>query len=266
MMISKSRCFLVLLFFYQLILSQSIEVQGKVNSRVDVENIHVINNTAKIFTVTNSKGEFEISAKLNDTLLFSSIQHKPTHIVVNEDIITKGKLVVRLNEQINELDEVIVGKVLTGDLLADINGVEGNPPINFYDVGIPGYKGKKATQSERRLYTAGEFKPIMLLGLLGGSLSLDPIINGISGRTKKLKQRVKLESTNNLLRKIKSSLAKDFFSIYELNENLRTDFFYFCQESSGFNERCRGKTDIEIWEFLKEKLIVYKKNLNSNGD
>lgn len=258
-MILKSRCFLVLLFFCQLMLSQSIEIQGKVDSRADVENINVINNTSKIFTVTNSKGEFEILAKLNDTLLFSSIQYKPTYIVINEDIITNEKLIVKLNEQINELDEVLVGKVLTGDLLTDINEIEGNPPINFYDVGIPGYKGRKATQSERRLYTAGEFKPIMLLGLLGGGGSLDPIINGISGRTKKLKQRVKLESTDNLLRKIKASLAKDFFNIYGLNENLRTDFFYFCQESSDFNERCRGKTDIEIWEFLKEKFIEYKK-------
>ena len=258
-MISKSRWFLVLLFFGQLMLSQSIEIYGKVTSRADVENIHVINNTAKFFTVTNSKGEFQISAKLNDTLLFSSIQHKPTYIVINKSIIMGGRLMVRLNEQLNELDEVLVGKVLTGDLLADINGVEGDPPINFYDVGIPGYKGRKATQSERRLYTAGEFKPIMLLGLLGGSLSLDPIINGISGRTKKLKQRVKLESSDNLLRKIKSSLTKDFFSIYELNENLRTDFFYFCQESSDFNKRCKGKTDFEIWEFLKEKLVIYKK-------
>lgn len=38
------------------------------------------------------------------------------------------------------------------------------------------------TQMERRLYT-GDFKPIDLLGLLGGSVNVDAILNSINGRT-----------------------------------------------------------------------------------
>lgn len=254
------------LFFLQFTFSQSVEINGRIVSEIDAENIHVINKTAQIFTTTNRKGEFTITAKLNDTLVFSSIQHVSKQVVVSNKIIETKTCLIELKEQINELDEVIVGKVLTGDLSSDIENVEGKAPINFYDVGIPGYKGKKATQSERRLHEAGEFKPSQLLGLLGGGLPLNPILNGISGRTKELKQRVKLESNAELLRVIKSKLAKDFFSVYQLDESLRTDFFYFCEESLDFNERCNGKSDIEIWEFLKEKLTQYKNNLNSNKD
>lgn len=84
--------------------------------------------------------------------------------MVSKNILSSKAIYVTLEEQINELEEVLVGKVLSGDLLMDIENVEGNPLINFYDVGILGYTGNPATQSERRLAEAGEFKPKMLLG------------------------------------------------------------------------------------------------------
>ena len=40
-----------------------------------------------------------------------------------------------------------MGKVLTGNLFLDIKNIEGDPPINFYDVGILGYVDKPAIQN-----------------------------------------------------------------------------------------------------------------------
>ena len=254
------------LFSFHLAFSQSVEIVGQIETKINIENIHVINKTSQLFTITNAKGEFKIYVTLNDTLQFSSIQHKLKEVIVTQEIVSTKICLVVLDKLINELDEVLVGRVLTGDLLSDINNVEGDPPINFFDVGIPGYKGKKATQSKRRLYQAGEFKPIMLLGLLAGGMPLDPILNGISGRTKELKLRVKLEANTNLLRKVRASLPKDFFITNKLDKYLRADFFYFCEESENFNERCNGKTDVEILEFVKEKFTEYESNLNSNKD
>ena len=94
-------------------------------------------------------------------------------VIINDAVIASKNIFVNLKEQVNELDEVLVGKILTGDLASDLKNVEGDPPINFYDVGIPGYTGKIATQSERRLSEAGEFKPKMLLGALTGGISLN---------------------------------------------------------------------------------------------
>jgi len=266
-MLKDKYSFLILLFsVIHTTYSQNVEISGKVKSKIDVENIHVINKTAKFFTVTNVNGEFTIAARLNDTLMFTSIQHKTKSMVINEAIISNTTCIVVLEELINELDQVTVGKILTGYLLLDVKNVEGNPPINFYDVGIPGYTGKIATQSERRLSEAGEFKPIMLLGLLGGGMPLNPVINGISGRTKMLKNRVEMERKADLLHAIKTNLSADFFSIYELDDNLKNDFFYFCEEDPTFEARCRNKSDIEVFEYLKEKYFQYKKNLNSKKE
>ncbi|WP_233702518.1 carboxypeptidase-like regulatory domain-containing protein [Hyunsoonleella flava] len=225
-----------------------------------MENIHVINKTAQKFTITNASGEFIIPARLNDTLRFSSVQHKLKDVLITQEIITSKTVTVILEEKINALNQVTVGKILTGDLSSDIGTVKGETPINFYDVGIPGYTGKIATQSERRLAEAGEFKPKMLLGALTGSIPLNPILNGISGRTKMLKKRVKHERNEALITKLRQEFSESLFSIYPLSEEFRADFFYFCEMDENFYQTCNGKSDLEVLEFLKHKLKQYKAN------
>ena len=264
---AASFLFLFLLLPFQKVISQSVEINGFVKSDKDVENIHVINKTAQVFTVTNSKGEFKISASINDTLIVTSIQHKTQTFIIDRNVIAFKTCVIKLEELVNELDEVTVGKILTGDLNMDVINTEGNPPINFYDVGIPGYTGKIATQSERKLNeatTGANGQKLKWYSPLTGAIPLNPIINAISGRTKMLKQQIILEEKENLLHQIKTTLSKDFFIVYDLDDGLKTDFFYFCEEDPNFSLRCKNKSDIEIFEFLKEKLVEYKENLNSN--
>lgn len=245
---------------------QSVELSGRVGSNADVENIHVMNKTQQLFTITSKEGLFTIQVQLNDTIAFSSIQHQPKEVVVTQEIFDSKVVYVALQEQINELDEVVVGKVLTGNLLMDIENADGNVPINFYDVGIPGYMGKIPTQSERRLSQAGEFKPKQLLGVLVGGMSLDPLINTISGRTKKLKKRVDVEEREALMLRIKSRLAKDFFMSNPLDDDLKMDFFYFCADDKNFVKYCKNETDFNILLFLRMKYKQYKANLDSNED
>lgn len=232
-------------------LGQSIELYGKVESTLDNENIHVINRTAQLFTTTNKNGEFLITVKLNDTLSFSSIQHKPRDIIISEGIILNHSFVVKLEEQINELDEVLVGKILTGNLLLDVQNTEGDAPINFYDVGIPGYTGKRATQSERRLHEATTG---------GGIVPLNPIFNAISGRTKMLKNQIRVEEKDNLMRSIKARLSEDFFVSSPLADDLKIDFFYFCMDDVNFMKHCKNKSDLEIFSFLQLKYKQYEEN------
>ncbi len=266
-MLKINSLLIIFVFFsFQEILSQSIEIFGKVQSESGVENIHVINKTAQVFTITDKAGAFKINVALNDSLVFSSVQHKLKEVVISNHTMSTKILLVKLDEHINELDEVVVGKVLTGDLLKDIANVEGNPPINFYDVGIPGYTGRIATQSERRLSEAGAFRPEMLLGLLGGGVPLNPILNGISGRTKMLKNRVRIERKEVLMHTIKARLSKDFFASNPLDEALRMDFFYFCADDENFVKYCKNRTDFEILIFLRHKYKQYVENVETEND
>ena len=265
----KIRCVLIvfILMGFQNTFSQSIKVSGRIKSNTNIENIHVINITAQVFTITDKKGLFTITAKLNDTLKFSSVQHKLKEVVVSKEIISTKVIFVTLEEHINELNEVVVGKVLTGDLLSDITNTAGEPPINFYDVGIPGYTGKPATQSERKMdeaTTGPNGKKLKWYSPLTGSIPLNPILNGLSGRTKMLKNRVKLEEREVLMQSIKSRLSKDFFVSNPLDEALKMDFFYFCADDENFVKHCKNQRDFKILIFLRMKYIQYLKNINSN--
>lgn len=199
----------------------------------------------------------------NDTILFKSVKYKDTVVVVSENMIDDEYFEVFLEDQINELDEVIVGKVLTGKLDSDIKNAEVDRPVDFYDVGIPGFKGKPKTQSERRLHEAdaGSFVTIGL----GIGVNLNKILNRITGRTKKLKERVRVETNDAIIRSVRDRLADDLFAENPLDEEYRNDFFFFCTDDTNFELRCRNKSDIEIYIFLQEKLKEYKANLESKN-
>lgn len=249
-------------------MSQSVILQGQIKAGSDLENINVMNITGNTNTITDAQGRFSIQVRLHDTLVFSSLVYKPLQITVDIQMVTSKVCEVHLIDAVNELDEVVLGKILSGKLGDDIKQVEGKEPINFYDVGIPGYTGKIATQSERRLSEASSFKASgSSNGFgLGAAMQFTPIINAISGRTKMLKARVLHEAKDDLLHRIKTTLAPDFFKFFPLEEDLRTEFLYFCESDPKFMERCNQKNDIEIFEFLKEKLMQYKKNLSEKPD
>ena len=145
-MLKISTAFLLFGFFSIIVLtSQTIEISGFVIAKADIEGIHVINKTSQKFTTTNAHGVFKIPAKLNDTIVFSSIQYKLETIIISNEIITAKSLVVNLIEKVNELDEVTVGKILSGDLSSDINNSDLEQSVNFYSLEIPGYTGKPKT-------------------------------------------------------------------------------------------------------------------------
>lgn len=245
-------------FLISITQAQSVEIKGKVLvDDDDIEGIHIINITASKFTITKENGDFTIPAKLNDTIIFSAIKYKPKKIMVNADMIKSKILNVYLTELVNQLDEVIVGKVLTGDLMLDVENSDAKRDINFYDLGISGYTGKPFTLSENRLREATTG---------GGIVPLNPLLNYLSGRTKQLKNQVKIERLNECMDGIKSNLSDVFFDYNELGESYRSEFFYFCQEDEEFSTICRVKNDIRTLEFLKSKLDSYRLNLQTEKD
>lgn len=113
-----------------------------------------------------------------DTLVLSHVGMQDLISFIKKEDLQQSLLSFQMNESSQELEEVIVNET---------------PDINAVSLGIIPKKIKKLSTNERRLRTAGDFKPIHLLGILGGSLQIDPILNAINGRTKKLKRNVEVE-------------------------------------------------------------------------
>ena len=262
----KHTVFLILcLSQFGVITSQSIEIQGKVTAGSELEGIHILNVSAEEYTITNENGGFKIPVKLKDTILVSSVQYIPQTIVVTEDIMVSKFLSVTLEDRINELDEVIVGKVLTGDLQSDIKNSDAKANLNFYDVGIPGYTGKPKTQKERRLLEADGGKFVYYYGLIA-TINIHKILNRISGRTKRLKQIVRLEEQDACMNKAKAELSDGLFGHIELDEELKNEFFYYASEDSEFLDICNLQNDIKLFEFLIAKLLAFNIQVESVED
>lgn len=232
--------------------AQSVELNGKVSGPDEVDGIHIINKTASRFTISNADGTFIIPAKLNDTILFSGISYQPKEIVVTKFIMSSKQMPVYLEELVNALDEVVVGKILTGDLMSDIINAELKSKLDFYNLGIPGYTGKLKTQTERRLHQA--------------TSGVGFIVNSITGRIKQLKEHVKLEKADDCLDRMKSNFSDDLFSNYDLEDGQKVAFFYYCQDDPAFETLCKTNNDMAIFEFLQTKFEVYKVILQTQND
>ena len=105
--------FLTLLIYFLanvLVFSQErIPLKGQLfykNTKVVAAN--VVNNTAQTNTITDTEGAFEIYVALGDEIIFSSVQYRIRSVKITEEILLKKRLVVSVNENINELKEVVV--------------------------------------------------------------------------------------------------------------------------------------------------------------
>jgi hypothetical protein len=96
----------------------------------------------------------------------------------------------------------------------------------------------------------------MLLGLLGGSMPLDPLINMINGRTKKLKKEVVLERKE-LNLKLLATLFKDKFFVEKLKipSGYVEGFKYYVIENEKFTNILSSKNLIST-EFLLAELAT----------
>lgn len=176
----RNQLLIFLLFINWVVVAQfPMPIQGQVTLEgITVEAAHVTNLNSQGSTTTNKNGIFWLQVNVGDVLLVSHVSAKEKFVIIREELANEPLLSISLEEQRNELDEVII---------------EEQPDITVQSVGIIQGEQKIPTANERRLDTAGDFKAIHLLSLLGGSLQVDPIINAITGRTKMLKRYIEID-------------------------------------------------------------------------
>lgn len=232
-------------------------LKGVINTDSIGSSIYVINITQKQGTISSSRNTFEIVVKKNDTLLFSAINLQEKVIGIDQKIMESGFLEVYLQEKIYQLEEISLHN-LSGNLEKDIDGI---PIFNKFKLNIPMAKKPPPTQTERRIYTATTGpggSRLTLLTALTGRIPVDPILNFINGRTKKLKKRKELEEIQSLVQKEKEQFHEDFFTIYlKIPESKIIDFLYYCFQSQEFKKLIKGNYELEIIKFYKKESAEY---------
>ena len=166
-------------------------------SKQPLENVNIVNLNQVIGTATNSKGEFELRARANDTLHLSYLGFKSIKVKVTNDWVDRiDKSTITLTELALALEEVVVtGLQLTGYLEVDIKQVKIN---NNYRYSISGLSNG---------YEAGKKQPSAVTKVLGSIFNpLDFLYNTFSKKGKELRKLKQMKEDDN----IRNTLANRF--------------------------------------------------------
>ena len=145
-------------------------------------------------------------------------------------------------------------------ILLDEVKIRPNSQISAYSLGITKTPIIAPTQYERQLLTAGDFKPIHLLSLLGGSLQVDPIINAISGRTKRLKKYVKIERNIKYQEYLQENFEEYFTEKLKIDQESVGSFIIHLSEDETIQNLIQNKKFDELEFAISEKWFNFKSN------
>lgn len=216
-----------------------------------VSDVHVLNLSAQTATITNETGQFRINAETGDTLLFSAVRYRRQTLVVREAMFEVAAIRVPLEPFVNELEEVVVTPYdLTGDLTKDLERLPEKEVVTSWSLGLPNANARKWTPTENRLNEATTG---------GGIVPLNPILNAITGRTRRLKKQLAYERRYDQARRIRLQVT-DSVIVQDLGipPPRIEDFMYFCEVDSLFEEVAASEDQLKIWAFLRRKSEEYK--------
>ncbi|MDX1463183.1 MAG: hypothetical protein R3359_09010 [Marinirhabdus sp.] len=235
--------------------SQENQIQGKITNMEEVEGIHVLNTSSRFNSVTDAFGNFSITAKPLDTLLFSSVHYAPKKVLVSAAVHERGILVVTLEKLINELDEVFLGQKLTGDLNRDVNNIKVKRKIDFDSLGIPGFKGEPK-----------EKIPTLIGQTIGPThVNIEALYNHISGYYKMLRTKRKWEGENTIVAAILYTYEPDFFvKAYQIPIDRTYDFLLFCVESSTLVSEFKNQRFSNVLDIFEQQSAIYLERLEQN--
>ncbi len=219
-------------------------------SNSDVEKIHVINLNLEKGAVTNRNGDFVIMARENDSLYISSVQFQNTGILVTEKMIEEGNLVIKLQNKMNELAEVVIDDIkLSGYLANDLKKIS-----------IAEVEAKYKLQNDLNDFIKKDRelnpyeKPVM-----GGGLRLDLIAGAVIDQLSRNKEKTTTYSSREIANKSISIVGREFFrENLGLEHNEICNFVYFCAEDSRFRKLVLNNNAFVLIEYFQTRIEDFK--------
>lgn len=176
---------IIIIFFLALSTSlqaQETSLKGVItNGEAPLEAAHILNLSKEVQVISDADGAFEIGASVSDTLVITFLGYSQLNFLVTQAQLNAESNLIEMSKDGIPLEEVTVESYRAMD------------PVSL---GLIKKRPKKLTTNERKLKEAGDFKAVQLLGIVGGGVPIIPMLNKITGRTKRLKKRVAVENEN----------------------------------------------------------------------
>lgn len=214
-------------------------IKGKVvSTSSSLEGIHILNLNKGIGIATDDRGYFAIRVAIGDTLQFSAIHLIATKHIIEKDDFGENLLFVEMKSKLNELEEVTIVQYKN---------------INAVSLGIIPKNQKTYTPAERKLKAASEMS-------IGTIISIDPLLNWISGRTRMLKKEVQIEKNEFLIDATSDYYQKEYFTdVLKIPEDYVDGFLFYIVENSRFVMAMKDKNKTMATFILSELAVEYLK-------
>ncbi len=240
----KLKLLLFSLLISTIMLAQEVErkiLRGAVVYRnVKVVGVNIVNNTTSRGTTTNKKGEFEILAKKDDILIFSSVQYTIKEIVITDKIIDNNRLVVEVKEKVEALDEVVISPENRDKFL------------DFQEEEIVKYKDyqfadDRYSEVRNSALSQMEFRGANVLGLVG--MLVNAIFKG-SGKNKN-KEKVKPIYERTSFNEVRYRYKDEFFTKnLGIPEDKISAFLYYCDDQMPSEDIFLEKNEFLMIDFM----------------
>lgn len=215
------RFFLFFSLIYTIVVSAQEDelhfMRGKVIcENIDLSSVIIENQRSQSIVNPESNGNFSLFVKTGDQLVFRGLAVDTKTVEISKEDLSKKIVTITLFPKVIPLENV---------------EIKTYPNINAVSLGILEKPAKKYTPAERRLAAAGEFHWYSPLLIPLGGMSVDGLINAISGRTAMLKKELEVEKKEMLLKKIEYQFDLEFFT-NDLNipQEYVKGFWYFAIE------------------------------------
>lgn len=225
---------LLLLFFTISTTIYAQSVSGKVyNQKTTAKNIEVINNSKKVKTITDEKGNFTIRASINDTISISSIFYQPQKILI-KNIHVKNGLIIELKKIINEIDAVTI---------TDIN----YSPDKSFENNKTTFHSQLKEDIKRNPYKYGpppnpNFDAIAVIGLIAKLFK--------KKKNKSEIEYIEYEDLKKLFSDNRFFNEQLLFSDLKIPKEYKSLFFEFCSVQNINKTLISEKRDLELLDIL----------------
>jgi hypothetical protein len=242
----KQLLFFLFLFHFSGWAQSDTIIKGKiVSTSSSLEGIHILNLNKGIGIATDDRGYFSIQVTIGDTLQFSAIHLIGTKHIIKKDDFGGNLLFVEMKSKLNELEEVTIVQYKN---------------INAVSLGIVPKNQKTYTPAERKLAAAEEFYWYSPLLIPLGGMSVDGLINSISGRTSMLKKELEVERKEFLLSKISDYYEREYFTkTLKIPEDYVDGFLFYIVENERFVRAMKDKNKTMVTFILSELAVEYLK-------
>ncbi len=211
-----------------------------------LSNVHIINTNLVKGTITNTQGEFKISAQINDTLHISSIGYKSMMIRVTNDWLIFKNAKIQLTEKAYALEEVVVNPYnLTGYLEVDSKLI---PEKQNYRYNISGLN---------YAYEAGDYNPKAFSKVMSSIFNpADLLYNIFSNKNKELRKLKKIREDDTIRELLETKFDREMLAtLLNVEKNEIGEILSNCNYSESFIQTAN---DLQIMDAINQCYEEYK--------